>query len=169
MPRTRRKTKPTRSTRGDLNAAEQSVGQDHPRTLRSTGPAVAALDPPTVEAVDGPLDHEHVKALQFMEDVLTVMVHDSTNENDEPIPAVWNDGRAQYFIRGQQQEVKRKFVEVLARLKLTRYTQKLTKDALGNDTYINVPHTALRHPFSVIYDPAGAKGADWLKKVLKEA
>lgn len=166
--RASRRTQPLRSTRKDLNASEQTVGQDRPRTLRSTGPAADALEPQHIEPVDGPLNPEKAAALAFMEEELLVVVHDSTNDNDEPIPAVWNSGRAQYFIRGQHQRVKRKFVEVLARLKITKYTQRLEKDGAGNDTYKNIPHTALRFPFSVIEDPSGQKGADWLKRVLAE-
>lgn len=166
MPRTatRKKTQPVRSTRQFLDADEPQV-KDQPRAMKSTGPASEALEAQGFDVVKGHVSKEKLDNLAFMEDVLTVVVHDSTNENDEPIPRVWNGGRSQAFIRGKEQEVKRKFVEVLARLKYTKYTQRLVKDATGADTYVQIPHTALRYPFAVIRDPS-PKGKEWLKNAL---
>jgi len=76
--------------------------------------------------VDRPVDKEHLENLKFNEEVLTIMLHDTTDPTADPIPYVINDGRRQAFIRGQEQQVKRKFVEVLARMKVTSYTQENT-------------------------------------------
>jgi len=152
----------------NLEAAEQIIGQDRPRVMKSTGPAKQSLEPAKIEPVPGPVSKDKLDNLKFNEDILTVMVHDSTNPSDHPTPEVWNDGRMFVFPRGQEVEVKRKFVEVLARSKKTTYTQQKIKDANGIESYRNIPHTALMYPFTVVSDPS-PKGRDWLKKILAEA
>jgi hypothetical protein len=165
----RGRTQPTRSHRKTVDTREQRVGQDKPRAMKSTGPARQSLEPAHVEAVDEMPTKDHLDALRFMEEELVVMVHDSTNPVDEPFPEVWNDGIVQRFQRGKEQTVKRKYIEVLARAKKTVFSQENYKDAQGIDSIRQVPHTALRYPFSVIQDPSGDKGRAWLKKVLAEA
>lgn len=161
-----RKALPVRSRRRDVDTREQVVGQDRPRTLKSTGPAREALEPAHIEPVEHPVSREKLEALAFNEEVLTVLVHDSTNPTDEPVPEVWNDGRCQRFLRGKEMQVKRKYVEVLARSKKTIYTQEELPNRGG---YRNVPHTALRYPFSVLHDPSGDRGKAWLQAILAQA
>lgn len=146
---------------------EQTVGQDTPREMRSTGDARDALDAVSFQVVDKPVSHDKMAELAFMEEELMVMVHDTTNEQDIPIPLFQNDGITQYFIRGKEQIVKRKFVEILARCKKTAYSQEAYKDATGADAYRQIPHTALMFPFAVTED-RNPRGASWLKGVLAE-
>lgn len=167
-PRTRTRTQPVRSTRQFLESAEQQVGQDRPRNMKSTGPARKSLEPAHIETVDNPVSKEFLDALAFNEEEIVVMVHDTTNPNDPPIVEVWNDGKAQRFIRGQEQAVKRKYVEVLARSKRTSYSQQKYKDDNGIEAYRNVPHTVNQYPFSVIRD-SNPRGAAWLKGILAQA
>lgn len=151
-----------------LEAAEQVIGQDRPRTMKSTGPAKESLAPSHIEVVDRPVNKDWADMMAFNEEVIEIMVHESTDKNAEIVVEVFNGGIPQRFIRGQTQAVKRKFVEVLARAKETRYSQEKVRDDEGNESYRNVPHTALRYPFSVVKDPS-PRGGDWLKSVLAEA
>lgn len=163
----RRTTKqPVRSTRTDLDTDNETVGQDRARDLPSTGRA--RLDPAHVEVVDRVVDKEHLENLKFNEDMLTILLHDTTDPTADPIPFVINDGRRQAFIRGREQQVKRKYVEVLARMKVTSFTQEKYRDSQDIDAIRNIPHTALKFPFTVIYDPS-PRGKDWLKAILAEA
>lgn len=161
-----KKTQSVRSTRQFVEADEH-VKQERPRVMKSTGPARESLEARHIEVVDKPVSKDKLDALAFMEEVITVMVHESNDENDEQLVQVVNDGRSQFFQRGKEQDVKRKFVEVLARAKKTRYSQELVKDANGADTYKQVPHTVLRYSFSVMSDP-NPKGRAWLKALLAE-
>lgn len=165
QPGARRRVESVRSRRGDLNAAEQTVGQDRPRVQRAAGPARNSLEPALIETVDRVVSKEKLDALAFMEEPVKVVVHTTTNETDEPIPVVWNGGIQQAFIRGEEQVVKRKFVEILARAKRTVFSQERLPD---NNGYKQVPRTALRYPFAVVED-RNPKGAAWLKSVLAEA
>lgn len=157
-----------RIARKEFDAAAEKVGQDRPRTIKSTGPARKAIEPALIETVDRPVDKDWADQMAFNEEPVRVLVHESTDKNAELIVEVYNNGVPQRFIRGQAQVVKRKFLEVLARAKMTTQGQQLIKDGEGNDTYRMVPHTALRYPFSVMED-SNPRGADWLKAVLAEA
>lgn len=163
----KRHTQPVRSRRKDLNAAEQKIGQARTRHMKSRGPAREALEAEHIDPVERPVSDEKVELLRFNEDELVVIVHESTNPTDEPFPEVWNDGICQRFQRGKEQTVKRKYVEVLARAKLTTRSNEKYKDGNGDDAYRYPGHTALRYPFSVLHDPS-PKGRDWLKSVLQE-
>lgn len=161
-----RKVRPVRSTRQFTEAAEQPTGQEKTRAMRSRGPARQALDEPrAVEVVDHPLSRGKLEMLKFNEDVLTILVHDSTNPTDEPLVEVWNDGVPQRFWRGIEQNVKRKYVEILARCKKTTRGNEKYKDGNGDDSYRYPAHSALRYPFSVIHDPS-PRGRDWLKALI---
>lgn len=152
--------------RQHTETSDQKIGQDHPREMPSTGPA--RIEPPQIEMVDKPVTGDKLKLLAFMEEEMTILVHDSTNPTDEPIPYVLNGGQRQAFARGQEQKVKRKYVEVLARMKRQSFTQERYKDSQGIDAIRNIPHSALVFPFSVIHDP-NPRGRDWLKAILAEA
>lgn len=153
---------------GALHSQDHQVGQDHERTMKSTGPAADSLDPLFIEPVegDGP-GQDFFDNLAFMEEMVGIVVAETTDHLAAPIPEVWNGGRVQRFLRGEEIMVKRKFVEVLARCKRTTYTQKKVKDDEGNDTYIQIPKTALMYPFVVTQDTD--KGKAYLKKILAEA
>lgn len=169
MPRTNVKAaakskQPIRSTRQFVEA-EEHVAQERPRNMRSSGPARKSLESRHIEVVDKPVSKEKLENLAFMEEEITVLIHETTDKNDDPLPHVQNDGRGHYFIRGQEQRVKRKYVEVLARAKRTTYTQELVEHPEKH--YKNIPHTALRFPFTVTED-SNPRGRAWLKALLAE-
>jgi len=152
--------------RKEIYTGDYTIGQDVPRDMPLDGDA--RIEPQEIEVVGGPVIDDLAPALAFMEEPVDVLVHDSADRNAEPIVETGVNGRVQFFIRGQTQTVKRKFVECLARAKTTTYSQQKYSDANGNDAIRNVPHTALRYPFSVVND-RNPNGAAWLKKVLAEA
>jgi hypothetical protein len=142
---------------------KMAVGQLAPLELPESGDANRKIEP-----VDGPAAMDQAEALAFMEEPVKVMVHTSADQNAEPIVQTGVNGRTQFFIRGQSQVVRRKFVEALARAKHTAYTQRTEHDyQTGNVIQKMIPRTSLRYPFSVEQDD-NPKGADWLRKVLAE-
>lgn len=169
-----RSAKDTPVTRGNYTDSEESLHQAKERILRSTGEAADSLDPldngeqSDIEIFsDVPYDERKMAMLQFMEEKVGIIVHDSTDKLAQPIPEVWNGGRVQRFIRGQEQFVKRKFVEVMARARRTVYVQERYRDADGNDAIRHVPHTSSMYPFSVTQDTPD--GRLWLEKIRQEA
>ena len=145
---------------------EMDITEEKERTMSPVGDAVDALSSREIEVIDS-FNDEKMKELAFMEELVTIRVHDTTDESQVPVPAVWNDGRAQYFIRGEEQTVKRKYVERLARAKITRFSQRKEYDDDGNEIYVQVPHTALIYPFEVIKDD-NPRGAQWLRDIVND-
>lgn len=161
-----KKTRPVTSTRQFQDTDDAQIPQGRSRVQKSRGPARKSLDPEEVERAERMPDQNKLEELKFMEEVVTVMLHESTDPADDPNPLVQVNGRSQYFIRGVDQQVKRKFVERLARARRTRYSQKTEHDDNGVPYYRNVKHTALRFPFVVKHDPSGDKGRAWLDAIL---
>jgi hypothetical protein len=147
----------------ELDTRGQKIGQDHPRELPATGPA--RVESAIIEVVDGPEWKEHAAALAFAEELVEVIVHPTTDKQQNIVVEIWNNGRVQRFIRGQPIVVKRKYVEVMARSKEISYTQETYKDGNGDDAIRMIPHTAVRYPFSVLVDK-NPNGAAWLQQVL---
>lgn len=145
--------------------ASALVGQAEPRDMSTTGKA--ELDPFEIEIADGPAWRSKAEALAFLEEKVRVMVHDTSDRNEQKLVPVWVDGRAQFFMRNTPQIVRRKFVAALASAKGVSYSQEHYKDVNGNDAIRNNPHTALRYPFSIIEDRNPLGGA-WLAKILAE-
>lgn len=156
-----------------IDAAEQQIGQDVSIEMPVSGSLDEMKRPDQKQeseivtvARDG-LDNGYAAQLAFMEEPVDVMVHETTDPNEQLLVDVYCNGIPQRFIRGQVQTVKRKYVEILARAKQTSIqtrTETTTDDVINR---IN-KHTALRYPFSIVHDP-NPRGAAWLKSVLASA
>lgn len=103
----------------------------------------------------------------FMNEMVTVMVADTTDENVNPMPTPSVNGVMQPIMRGVPTRVKRKYLEVLARCKETKFSQR-TANPMEPDRIDMVPRTAFTYPFQVIEDQ-NPKGNAWLKAVMAEA
>lgn len=166
-PSTNASSNPVIKTKEQFDTTSVKIGQDKPRDLTVDGDAF--LDPPQIEAVkEAAAKREFLDELAFMDEDVKVLVHPTADKNPEPIILLAVHGRSQNFIRGQEIVVKRKYVEALARAKLTVYEQQNYMDDQGVRAIRNLPRTALRYPFSVIHD-TNPRGRAWLDKVLAEA
>jgi hypothetical protein len=152
-----------------LEAAEQQIGQNTELNMPVDGPlADMVRTDQDIQIVDGPGWQDKAAALAFNEEVIEIMVHDSTDKNASKLVDVYNGGIPQRFIRGQPQRVKRKFVEVLARAKPVGLVTSVSHGDDG-EVYNKISKSAaLAYPFSVIRDD-NPKGAPWLTKILAEA
>lgn len=151
-----------------IEPMEQTIGQDVPRTMKSTGPAREALEPAYIQTVDRPVDQEKLAMLAFMEMPVTVQIHTTTDPTAEQVFDITNGGKRELFRRGETKTVARKFVNILASAKITTYTQQRRRNDEGIMEDVQVPRTALRYPFSVL-DDKHPRGADWLRATLAMA
>jgi hypothetical protein len=103
----------------------------------------------------------------FMNQILTIYVHPSSNKEENPVLIPSVNGVNQPVIRGQASRIKRKFVEALARNRHTGYEQE-TPDQTKPHKYIMVPCMVVKDPFTVQHDPS-PRGSEWLKQILCEA
>ncbi len=112
-------------------------------------------------------DKKQFDELKFNEEMVEVMLHESTDENAEnPVFTACN-GVSQYFFRGQPQRVRRKFVAILASCKEHSLKTEEYTAADGARAIRLRNASSLKYPFSVISDPSGKRGADWLKSLLQ--
>lgn len=151
-----------------IEASDNTVGQDVPRTMRSTGDAKDALDLQVIEPVDRVVDPEKMAMLSFMSEPVTVRIATSTDSNAEQVFEININGRLEFFRRGEEKTVPRYFVDRLARLKQTGYSQREVLNAEGIKDIIHDPRTGLKYDFAVIRDDH-PRGREWLKHTLAEA
>jgi len=125
-------------------------------------------DEPVIETVAESRDFSKLAADEaFMNELVTVMVHSTTDENQPNHVVVNCNGMNQPLIRGVPTTVKRKYVEILARMKETKYTQ-ITRNASAPDQIDMVARHGLSYPFDLVED-LNPRGRAWLQNVLAEA
>jgi hypothetical protein len=147
-----------------IETEEQSLAQSRPLDVPVDGSldGLIRVDQEIVVA-DSPALDDYAAQLAFMEEYVEITVHESTDANAEPIVDVYCNGMPQRFIRGVQQKVKRKYVEVLANARQTSIKTNVRND--GDNVYNRIDkHTALRYPFSM--NDSNPKGRAWLQSVL---
>lgn len=149
-------------------AGDGKIGQDRTLNIPTTGEARVEGGEIEVVPADALAKKDKLDRLAFMEDELEIIVLPTSDKNSPPLVETHCNGRNQYLLRGKPQKVKRKFVEVLARAKLTTFRGETP---LVNGEYQNLMHptTGLVENFTVLRDPAGDRGRAWLEQVLAEA
>jgi len=124
-------------------------------------------DTPVIETVAESRDFSQLAADEsFMNEVVTVMVHSTTDENQAPHVIVNCNGTNQPIIRGVPTPVRRKYVEILARMKETKYSQ-ITRNPAAPDQIDMIARHGLSYPFDLINDE-NPRGRAWLQNVLAE-
>lgn len=121
-----------------------------------------------IEPVDSPMESEYAQQLAFMEEQVTIQLHDPQDNNPEPIVPVGVNGKVLYLRRGQQHTLPRKYIEVLARARRVNYRTEEGRAADGSMTTVLKATTTMQYPFTVIHDPSGDKGIEWLKRIMSE-
>jgi hypothetical protein len=124
-------------------------------------------DAPEIETVSESKDFSALVASEaFMNELVTVMVHSTTDENQPPQVIVNCNGMNQPIMRGYPTTIKRKYVEILARMKETKYTQR-TLNPAAPDQIDMVARHGLSYPFDLIEDK-NPRGRAWLNNVMAE-
>ena len=102
----------------------------------------------------------------FMEDVLVIRVqHDKTPGSIPTVAPEVNSVR-QNIIRGVDSKVKRKYVEALARSRVTDFEQVTPNPADPSNIQMK-PTTTLSYDFVVLHDPH-KHGREWLEQILAQ-
>jgi hypothetical protein len=124
-------------------------------------------DTPTVEPVSKNVDFKKLAAEEsFMNERMTILIHSTTDENQAPHVVVNCNGVNQPIVRGVPTEIKRKYVEILARMRETKYTQVTPNPSAPDVSEMQARH-ALAYPFDLVEDK-NPKGRGWLDNVLAE-
>ena len=124
-------------------------------------------DAPVIETVSESRDFRQLAADEaFMNEMVTVYVHPTTDENQPPQVVVNCNGVNQPIIRGVPTMIRRKYVEILARMKETKYTQVTPNPAAPDVSEMRARH-GLVYPFEVLEDK-NVRGRAWLNNVMAE-
>jgi hypothetical protein len=117
----------------------------------------------------------HAEALRFNEDMLTIMIHEGVEQtNPEPYVMLSVNGRGAmpggnpWVPRGVPVTIARKYVE---RLCLAKPVTMRTVEAVMPDGSKGIEikrNSTLQYPFSVMEDPAGQKGFQWLREKMAQ-
>jgi hypothetical protein len=116
---------------------------------------------------------EKARLLAFMEEPVTIMVHESTDPNAEAMVFVAVNGegpgpaKTPWIPRGQPVTIKRKFVEALCRAKGESVKSIEVTNNTGERSIRYPKHSALRYPFSIVEDQ-NPRGSEWLRKTLAQ-
>lgn len=124
-------------------------------------------DAPTIDLVSELKDFAALASSEvFMNEHVTIMVHSTTDENQPPQVIVNCNGMNQPIIRGYPTTIKRKYVEILARMKETKYNQ-VTRNPAAPDQIEMVARHGLSYPFDLVEDK-NPRGRAWLNNVMAE-
>ena len=121
----------------------------------------------SIEAVVSANFKREVFEEAFMNEYVTILVAESADDNVNQIPTPSVNGVMQPILRGHNTRVKRKYVEVLARCKETKYSQNRS-NPMEPERIDMVSRSALAYPFHVVEDK-NPVGAAWLSAVMLEA
>lgn len=103
----------------------------------------------------------------FMEEFITIMVHPQAGDNAATHVTLNVNGVNQPVFFGHPVTIRRKYVEVLARMKETSYSQQAANFMNPEISNALIPRSSLVHPFSVVEDK-NPKGGAWLAHILSE-
>ena len=153
---------------GTMEPLEEEIGQDGDVTVvESKDGEATILVKPDQEPIEDPAAKEKMANLQFMEDMITIQIHDTAEKDADPLFEVSVNGRSQIFERGLVYTVPRYIVEGLARAKPVHYRNEEYTTDEGIRAVKWPSSTGLRYGFSVIQDPH-PRGRDWLRSVLRQ-
>ena len=112
---------------------------------------------------------EFAAELAFMEEPVTIHLHESTNPQDEPWVFCGVNGEYPtpgnpWLKRGMDHVIKRKFVNNLFTAKKVSYSQPFARETSDKANYMR-PHTAVHYPFSIVAD-SNPKGATWARQMM---
>lgn len=107
------------------------------------------------------MEHE-----RFMAEPLLVHLHDAGSEDEPQFVELTVNGIYHCIRRGEQKEIPRAHVGVLAQSKQMRLTQKKVTNSDGSMGYQEMAVLRLTYPFSVLHD-ASPRGGAWLGQLLK--
>jgi hypothetical protein len=105
---------------------------------------------------------------KFMHEEVTVVIMPTTDPNAAPYATLSVNGEMKIVPRNVPTRIKRKHLEVLARMKETRWLQSVPEGYMGQiDMGSLRGHTGFAYPFTVTEDK-NPKGGAWLANVMAE-
>ena len=128
-------------------------------------PGIEIADDTSMEIVQMTDFQKAIEDEAFMNEIVTVLVAATVDENAPSHVVLGVNGMNQPIFRDVPTSIKRKYLEVLARCRETKYSQR-TNNPMEPDRIENIPRTAFAYPFQVLEDK-NPKGSAWLQAVMR--
>lgn len=106
-----------------------------------------------------------VEAEAFMQELIVIRVHPTSDINAPPLVPAGCNGEVVWLPRGQPVNIPRKFIESLARYE-TNYATQRAQDPNADDGMVQRTRANQPYPFTVIHDPH-PKGRAWLDRTMR--
>lgn len=142
-----------------VHAVNDEIRQSGPLKLGEIGQGGIEL------ATEHDLKMDSLELEKFMNEYVTVIVHEPISSEDWDVIPVFVNGICQPMMRGVEIVVKRKYLENLARCKPMEVTTRPTS-MLDDSNMVN-RRVSYAYPFTLIKD--SEKGKTWMKKIRAEA
>jgi hypothetical protein len=167
--------------RKEMHSSDVPLPQVPELSEHDRGESIVLEDPKALAEVIA--KKEYAEELAFMEDPLTIRIEPAAEENAPIVVDCWVNGKGAEVMDtitgkfmelgclpiGQPIITKRKYVEVLARSYTERVeTSQGQDDGSRADIFKMRRNTSRKALFSVLNDPAGARGHAWLTTVLSQ-
>lgn len=146
-----------------IEAAEQPLGH----TLRAPTLDSQVGEPMLVQVAERMPDPEKAAMLTFMNEMVTIRPTRTTDPKEQVFEITINN-RSQLLRINEEKTLPRYYVDHMARMKVTSYTQKEVSNAEGEKQIQNVPYTTLKYDFAMVRDD-NPLGANWLRATLAMA
>jgi hypothetical protein len=110
-------------------------------------------------------DEAYFNELKFNEDVLTIILEPGTEDNSPLYQDTYCNGVCELVPVGREYKIKRKFLESLVRAQPV--TVRTEVERRGDQDPLNhIRRTArAKFPLSILHDPAGGRGHEWLRRI----
>jgi hypothetical protein len=161
-------TTPKHERMGGIDADEvEIVNPEVKFSMDDTAKGYNPMHDAAVIATDKIYNNEELEREKFMAEELEIHLMEPSGEDEPQFVEVRVNGDYKMGVRGTTMFLKRYHVAVLAQAKEQRLKQTKIVNADGSMGYQErmVSHTT--YPFSVIHDPSGKKGSDWLRQQMK--
>lgn len=154
----------------NLNIIRTGMAKDHDATSVASGRAFTLA-----EIKEGSLDDSiniemdfkgSVELEAFMHEVITINVYPDGMPGALDVVTPTVNGINQPIIRGFDQRIKRKYIEALARSRVTNYVQEVADPTRPENIHMK-PLSALTYPFTV-RDDRNPRGLAWLDAILRQ-
>lgn len=120
-------------------------------------------------AVEKIISPDQIPLEAFMAQELEIHLMDAATEDEPQFVEVNVNGHYRMLVRGETHMVRRYHVAVLAQAKDQRLQQKKIVNADGSMGFEEKMVSRQMYPFSIVSDPAGRRGAEWIKQQLANA
>lgn len=153
--------------RKHIEPMEMDAGQNYTPEFSVNRNNDVVVEVPSMTDPKSPGFIEKMKNIAFMEERVTVLVHDTSEKHADAVVEIGVNGRNELFVRGQEKTVARKFVEGLARAKPVSFRNEEYTAEDGTRKVRHPSNIGSRYTFSVVQDP-NPMGKEWLKSVMAQ-